>query len=277
MAVASVSMSSVWDRTAEFLSDNLAALLPIALVFIFVPASIEGSISGLAQDGTPLAMGVQVVALVLAIVALLGQLSVIALALDPSLGSNAWRTGLARLPMAVLVLLVFLFILMLLMLPIPLVLAGFGYDFAARIAGQTPEVPPAAIGIIALYCVVLLPVALWVTARLALVSPIIVGERAGFGALGRSIELTRGATLAIIGVILLYAVVSAVAVLAAQTVFGSVFVLIAGNDGGGMSIAGVLTSIIVATVQTGFTVAAAAFLAQLYRALAARQGALSPQ
>lgn len=270
-------MSGVWDRTAEFLSDNLSALLPIALILIFVPTSIEGSLAGLAQDRSALAVGVQLVGVALAIVTLLGQLSIMALAMDPARGRDAWRTGLARLPQAVLVLIVVLLILALLALPVVLVLAGFGYDFSARMAGQMPEVPPAAIGIIALYCLMLLPIGLWISARLALVSPTIVAEGIGIGALGRSIELTRGNALAIIGVILLYAIVSIVAVLAAQTVFGSIFVLIAGNEGGGMSIAAVLTSIVVATVQTAFTVIAAAFLAQLYRALAARQGALSPQ
>jgi hypothetical protein len=38
-----VKMSTVWDRTAEFLSDNIGAIVPVALLAFFVPASIGGS------------------------------------------------------------------------------------------------------------------------------------------------------------------------------------------------------------------------------------------
>ena len=39
-----VNMGNVWDRTTEFLSDNLGAVVPIALLTIFVPQSISGAI-----------------------------------------------------------------------------------------------------------------------------------------------------------------------------------------------------------------------------------------
>ena len=38
------TMSTVWDRTAEFLSDNLAALTPLVLLGIFVPLTLLGSL-----------------------------------------------------------------------------------------------------------------------------------------------------------------------------------------------------------------------------------------
>ena len=38
------TMSTVWDRTAEFLSDNLAALTPIVLLGIFVPLTLLGNL-----------------------------------------------------------------------------------------------------------------------------------------------------------------------------------------------------------------------------------------
>ena len=39
-----VNMGNVWDRTSEFLSENMAALLPIALVALLVPHSIAALI-----------------------------------------------------------------------------------------------------------------------------------------------------------------------------------------------------------------------------------------
>ena len=35
-----VVIGSVWDRTVEFISDNLSAVVPIALMGIFAPLSI---------------------------------------------------------------------------------------------------------------------------------------------------------------------------------------------------------------------------------------------
>ncbi len=42
-----VNMGNVWDRTAEFLSDNLASVMPVALLAIFVPTSIMSNLQGL--------------------------------------------------------------------------------------------------------------------------------------------------------------------------------------------------------------------------------------
>jgi len=71
---------------------------------------------------------------------------------------------------------------------------------------------------------------------------------------------------AIIGVMILYFIVSWVAVTAARLVFGSIFRLVAGG-GGAMSLSAVLTSVIVAAIQTVFGILVATFIAKLYQAL----------
>jgi hypothetical protein len=106
--------------------------------------------------------------------------------------------------------------------------------------------------------------------RLAPLSGLILSERRGAGAIPRAFRLTRGLTWKLVGVVILYAIVSIVAQWAAQGVFGSVLALIAGGEGP-VTLAGVLTGAIVAAVQTAFTVLAAAFTAKLYLACVARE------
>lgn len=265
-----VSMGTVWDRTAEFLSDNLGTILPVALVAIFVPAAISGSLAELQQGAAPgLAAMLGLVSLLLAIVTFWGQLAITALALDPASGRGAVGVGLRRLPAALLVTVVLFLALFLLAIPIGIIMALSGVDFSGAATGAMPPVPPAAGLWVFLYALVLLPVLLWLAARLAVLLPVIVGERAMFGAIPRSWSLTRGTALKIVGVLILYGIVATVAYLAATTAFGAIITLIAGRGEDGLSLATVLTVIVGGVVSTAFTVLGTAFAAKLYLALRA--------
>jgi len=166
-----------------------------------------------------------------------------------------------------------LFVVMLVaVLPIPVALQLGGYDLLAIASGQAASLSPQIASGIALYGLVLLGLFLWLGARLILVNPVIVREKKMFAALRQSWRLTRGMTWRIIGVMLLFALVSWVSMLAANMVFGSIFTLVAGGPSDGISLAGVLTSVVVAAVQTGFTVLVPVFSAKLYLALSAEMG-----
>jgi uncharacterized membrane protein YbaN (DUF454 family) len=267
-----ISMGNVWDRTAEFLSDNLGAILPIALVGIFVPAVISANFSELQQGATPgLKAALGIGSLLLAIVSFWGQLAIIALALDPAHGRSAGGVALRRLPAALLVTLVILLVGLLATIPFGVILALNGVDLSAMSTGTIPTPPTGAAGAMLIYALLLIPLALWLFARLSVTMPAIVGERLALGALARSWKLTRGVALRIVGVIILYVVVSIVASSAAQFGIGSIFRLLTGATSG-ISIASVLTTIIVAAVSTAFTVLGTAFTAKLFVALLAREG-----
>lgn len=268
-----VKMGTVWDRTAEFLSDNIAAVLPIALLAFFVPASIEGNFAAI-EEGADRTMVVALYAIRVAfgILQMWGSLAIAALALDIASEKTAGRVALRRLLQALVVSVAMLAVVLVLFLPIPAVLGANGIDLTAVARGQRFDMSATLAGSVAIYLILLVLLLLWLGARLAVVTPVIVGENRWFGAIRRSWRLTRGATLRIVGVVLLYAIVSWVAALAAQTVFGSIFALVAGGEGSGLSLAGVLTAIVTAAVQTGFTVLAPVFTAKLYIALAAQAG-----
>lgn len=273
-----ISMGTVWDRTAEFLSDNLGTIVPIALAAIFVPAAVSGSLAELNRGATPgLAAGLGLASLLLGIVTFWGQLAITALALDPSLGKGAVPAATRRLPAGLLVMIVLLVAALLLAIPVGVILALNGVDFSAATPGAMPQVPPAAALWVILYVLLLLPVALWLAARLAVVLPVLVGERLALGAIPRSWRLTRGVALKIAGVLILYAVVATVASLAATTAFGAIFTLIAGRGEDGLSLAAVLTGIIGGAVSTAFTVLGTAFTAKLFLALRDRKEAVAAQ
>ncbi len=91
-------MGTVWDRTAEFLSDNLGAILPVALLAFFVPASIEGSFQAAKTGGSPeLVLSLYLVQLAFGILSLWGSLTISAMALDMASARSAGVIGRDRL------------------------------------------------------------------------------------------------------------------------------------------------------------------------------------
>jgi hypothetical protein len=271
-----VKMGTVWDRTAEFLSDNVAAIVPIALIAFFVPASVEGNFESVLVGASPATvLVVRLVQVAFGVLSLWGSLAVIAMALDLMTDRTAGAIATQRLPAAVAVSLALLLGMLLLALPIPIAIAASGADLMAIASGTNFNLDPSVAIFVGIYGVLLAIAVIWLGARFAVTTPAVVREKQVFGALGRSWRLTRGAALGIVGVILLYTIVSWVAQLAAQMVFGSIFGLVAGGSdaAGGLSLAGVLTAIVVAAVQTAFMVIVPAFLAKLYLALAAREAA----
>jgi hypothetical protein len=268
-----VKMGAVWDRTAEFLTDNLGTVLPIALLAFFVPASIEGSLSTLDADpNSTLALILGLMAVAFAILSMWGSLTITAMALDTD-PHQAGTVARNRLLLALAVWVSLFLVLAILASPLFLI---FGTTFGGVSNGAVVLELPASVGAAAaLYGVALLGLSLWLGARLAVIMPVIVAERRMFGAIRRSWQLTRGQTLSIVGVLVLWAFVMIVAIWATQTVFGSVFQLIAGPSDG-PSLSGVLTSVMVAAVRTAFTVLAPAFATKLYLALAAEREAAQP-
>lgn len=260
-----VKMGTVWDRTVEFISDNLGVLTPLALITLFVPLSAMQSLTPLVKQASAGGgLGLSILLLVLSLIAVVGGLAVIALALDIATDArSAIRTGLARMPAVLLnsVLLALLFCL--LILPAVFIIQASGVQPSAL--RTDPSLFPASALV---YLLLVGIVGLWLAARLALMGSVVVGERRWVGAIGRSFRLTKGVALKIVGVILLYFIVSQVAGLAAKTVFGSILSLVAGNEDV-VNVATVLTSIIVSAVATAFQVLAAVFLAKLYLALRA--------
>lgn len=264
-----VNMATVWDRATEFLSDNLSAIVPVALLSIFVPYSIFGNLLPLlsqSNDVGRVTLGAILVAL--SILVFWGGLAITALAIDPA-GGRAAATQMAakRLIPTLAVWLCFTIGLVLLAAPIFIGMGLAGRGFLGPLVGGRPDAAAGtAMAFAFFYGFAFALVAIWLAARFSLLNPVIVMERRGVGLFARSFKLTRGITWKIIGVLILYGIVSQVSELATKLVFGAVFGLIAGGNEPG-TVAMVLTSILVAAVSTAFAVLAAAFTAKLYLAI----------
>ena len=265
-----VKIGSTWDSTTDVLSGRVGLLAPIAALAFLLPAAVQGALVAYGGTSTGVAAANSLVSLLTVVLVLWGQLAIIAVASDPATTrSQANAAAVRSLPRAVLVTVVLLAIALVAILPIAAVLLASGYDFraAASPGGSSgaPAIPPGASLFIVFYGLLLLIAALWIGARLFLVNAVVLNERRGIGALPRSIQLTRGLTLKLIGVVLLFLIVYLVAALAVQSVFLIVLRLVLGATQ--IATATWLATVAGAVVGAIFNTVVAVFAARLYAAV----------
>ncbi|PVX29602.1 hypothetical protein [Sphingomonas pokkalii] len=266
-------MGAVWDRTAEFLGERAGLLVPLALVTLVAPAAISANLSAAAGQTGIVYSAALVLQLLLWLVSLWGTLVVTGLAVGAPGIRAAGVVARNRLVASLIVTLTLSILGGVLMIPIFLLLLFAGYDLTvlARMNGPAP-IDPATGMRIAAYMILLGAVLIVLFVRMIVVNAVLLREGGLFGSIRRSWQLTRRHTFRILGVLILFVVVTGVCQLAAQSVFGSVFALLLGGARTGMSPALVLTTIVTAIVQAGFMVVFAAFQGTLYVALTGETG-----
>jgi hypothetical protein len=261
-----VDMGNVWDRTTEFLSDNVGALVPIALGAMLLPNTVNALVGG--AGPTISSTVVQVIALVCALIALWGQLAVIALALDPDGGApRAMSAATRSFGRAIGAMLILFVILALIAAPVISVLLANGLDLSALGAGGMARLhlSGGAATFVSLYSIVLTIVVLFVAVRLALLYPVIVAEGGLVAAIRRAWALSRGMVWKMIGVWLLFVIVYLVAAAAITSGIGTVIGLLT-DTRNAFSAGRIVVAILSGAVTTAFTLIVAAFSAKLYRA-----------
>lgn len=268
---AMVEMEQVWDRTAAFLRARRATLVALALPALFVPAVIGGLAEAAAAQDVGASGGIWMpVRLVAGLLMLWAELAILALAAGLDSPRVALRQAGLRLPVMIGFALLVTALLLLLAMPAVAILVAYGFDFVAAAAGETVTPSVAAAAWIALYALVLIPLLLWVAARLSLLPPVIVQERRGQGAIARTFTLTHGLAAKIIGMFLLYGIVSTVLTAATQYAGGTILALIFGSDDG-LGVASVLTLLLTTLVETALAVMLWVFTGKLYLAARERQ------
>jgi hypothetical protein len=267
--VATVEMERVWDRTAAFLRAHSRTLLAVAALAMFVPAVLAGLVEAAAvRAGSTVGGAGMLVRLIASVLTLWAELAIVALAAGSASTRAALRQAGLRLPVVIGFALLLTLVMVLLSLPAVAILGAYGFDFMAAADGEGANPSAVAAAWIGLYLLVLLPLLLWIGARLSLVIPVVVEERRGLRAITRSFALTRGIAAKIIGMLLLYGVVSLVLTAAMQFAAGTVLAIIFGN-GEGLGVASVLTLLLTALVEIAMAVLLWAFTGKLY--LAARE------
>lgn len=264
-----VTMSNVWDRATEVVRGRAGQLAGIAALTLFLPALIRDAVPLVATPGTAgFAIAGGLAAIVVLLVAIWGQLALLATATDPgTTRADAYARASARFPAALGVTAVVILAVIALFIPIAVAVGVSGADFSGvATTGRMPDLGGGTVAFIALYALALLIVGIWIAARLAVTNAVVLNERRGIGAFARSWQLTRGITWRLVGVLLLYAIVLVIAVSAAQFITGTLFGLILGRT----PLVTFLTAAVGGAVTTAFSVLASAFTAQLYVAVTQR-------
>ena len=260
-----VNMGNIWDRTTEFLSDNLGAVVPIALLTIFVPQSISGAIK---LAGTAVTPGLgQGIVLVLLLPMLWGQLAITALALRPDAGrAAAQSTATRRFLQSLLAMLVLFAVALLVSLPMVYAWVTGGVDVPALMGANPRSTSSGAVQFIRLYGVVWIVFAAFLSIRFStLLMPIIATEGGVIAALRRSFALSNGIAWKLFGVTLLFGLVGGVASIAVTSVFGALFRFL-DPSAGPFAIGSIIVAILGGLVTTAYYVLQASFMAKVYLA-----------
>ncbi|SFP94086.1 hypothetical protein [Sphingomonas rubra] len=267
-----VSVGQVWDRTVDVLRGRTAIIAPIAALAIFLPSVVNAALASYGPRAVP-AAGLLVLAVALAVVVatVWGTLAIIAVATDPATTrADAQAQASARVLPAIGIVVALGVALSLAFVPIFVALVRGGVN--VTLPSTAVKLSGGAATFVTLYTLVLIVAGLWLSARLMLLNPVILNERLGLRSVLRSVELTRGLTWRLIGVLVLFALVVLVPTLAARSVVGLVVRLLLGADG--IPTAAFLAGVAAAAVSTVFSAVAAVFQAQLYVAARAARDPL---
>lgn len=246
-------------------------LAQLAALFLFVPGVVSAIVSSLATPATPLAAVASLVSIVASVLLIAGVLAITAVASDPAVDTaRAIRIAGARLLPALGAIALIGVALFAVLIPIMLLIVQAGatvdptngtFSFA-RASGDALNLA----GIAALLAMI---AGLWLTAKLVPLLAVIVNERRGIGAFARSFRLTRGSALRLVGVVILYAIVVVVSVIAVTTVVGAVAWLLLGP--GALNSVKFVTSVASSAVTAPLTVVQSVFYTRFYVAACERE------
>ncbi len=264
-----VKMTRVWDATTEFLNERASAVFAVAAGMIFAPALVSGVLERSVAPNTPGMAAVQLIGIVLSLVTAAGALAITALAIRPMRAGEAAGIGARRLLPFFGVSIAVLAVVFVAVIPVVAILIAGGVDLEALAAGSiaAPGMGTGMTFALLGYMVVAFVVAIWVSARLVVLLPVIVAERRGLGAIGRAWHLTRGHALKIVGLLLLYGIVAAVLSGGIGAAVGAIGTLL-GAGQPGLSVGAALVAVVLAVISTMLSVVQSAFTGKLYTALA---------
>ncbi len=269
-----VKMGTVWDRTVEVLNGRTGMIASIAMLGILVPSVVRDGFVAFSTPGTAMFALVGGLLTLIALVTMIwAQLAIVAIATDPATDAARARDQAGRrvLPAVAITLLLTIVAVVLFVPPVIVLMSSSGtipyLRFSAAGSAILRSAPSqgGAAQFAVLYFTILTLAIIWVGARLILLNPVIFNERLGIGAIRRSVQLTKGLTWRIIGVLILFVIVTLVSTWAAQAVTGTLFRLALGAKG--IATAAFLAGVAGTIVTTVFTALAAVFTAQLYVAV----------
>ena len=264
-----VRIGTVWDRTTEVIAGRFSILAAIALMLLFVPSVLQSAFDAFAGTGGARSLVGGMVGILVGLAAIMGTLALTAVATDPDVDQpQALAIGAQRLGPAVAIVLLMIVVVMLSATPGAVLLYASGFDVDRARAGMDQDnLNGGVMGATLLYFFAITIAWMWLAARLVPLMAVIVNERLGLGAIRRSFALTRGSTLKLIGVMILYGIVTGVCLLAATSIVGLIVRLFVGGEA--LSVVAFAAGLAAAAVTAVFSVIQCVFSGQFY--VAARE------
>ncbi len=249
--MAKLSISRAWDETRETLGRNGSLLTTVALAMFVLPGVVSELVTPAAPPGEFPKLGAWTIVTVVALlIALVGQLAVIRLAIGSRLTvGQAIGHGARRVPAYFLATMIWI---------LPFVLIGAAlFGIVARDPGAPP--PAVTLGLVVLSCIML-----FFAIRMLMTSAVASAESAGpVAIIRRSWELTRGNWWRLFAFFLLFVI----AVVVAVTAIGAVAGVIAEVAMGGvepMSVGALFVALVTQLVSAVVSVVLMVMLARIY-------------
>lgn len=260
MVVSNLSISRAWDETREIFRRDGGLYVAVALALIVLPEVVVGIIAP--DPGTQPSGIVQLLRLIAGLIALVGQLAIIRLALGPSTTvGDAIGHGARRFPAALGAVVLLIIAMMLITIPLVLLLGPlFGADI--RHMSATPNGPTALLVLIVLIAI------LAISVRFTLLSPVASGESIGpVAILKRTWELTKGHYWRLFGLVVLL-LVAALFLLMVAGIIGGLLAKMISPDIEPFSIGALILALFAGLAQGAFSVLASLMLARVYAQVA---------
>lgn len=263
--MAGLSLNFAWNETAVFVKREAGLLFPVAFLLVALPIAAAMALIPEARPGRMPEGGAWTVLVPLAaFVGMIGNLAISYLALrtGTSVGEALSRGARRFLPLLGATL----------MVAVALTAVAFLVAMIAAMVipglRSTPPTREAAGLFILILCVVLVPIFLYVGARLLPSAPVAAAEQGGpVAILKRSWRLTRPVVWTLLGFLLLSLILAVVIGLAAEAVIGIPIVALVGAPRD-LNLSAVLMIVVSAAINTLVTVYLTTMIARIYAQLA---------
>jgi len=256
--MAGVSISRAWDEARAIIARDGKLLVAVALALIVLPQVIAGvvapPIKGYESES-------QLFAVIAGLIGLAGQLSLIRLALGPSVSvGEAIAHGFKRFPMLLLATILLGILFLVLLIPVAIIATLMGLPVPVPGEALSPQMN------LLVLLVVFLLIAL--SARFILIAPVASAERVGpFAILKRSWNLTSGNYWRFLGLVILFLILALV-LLSVAAILGGILGRLVDPEIAPFSASAFIISLFAGIAQAVFTVTASVVLARVYAQLA---------
>ena len=258
-----LSISRAWDETREIFRRDGGLLISVALALIVLPAIVVGIIAP-PEPGVPASGADQILRIVAALIAIVGQLALIRLALGPStsVGDSISHGARRFLPAfgAILILIILMAVIIIPLMAVLAMVMGIDPSQMASRAKPGPQV--------GLLILIMCLVALAISVRFTLISPVASAEAIGpLAIIKRAWNLTKGHYWRILGLVVLL-LIAAIFLLMTAGVLGGLLARLFSSDIEPFSVAALIVSLVAGVAQGAFSVLASVMLARVYAQVA---------